>query len=683
MSAAPSSAPLSRHTAQNRNKREASRRTRRHARRAAMRQGLPPPVHSVAEYLRLPNLFLTLTAVMALHLGDLPQPALDMHISQLGFSDLSSANFDADSRLLCGLGLGFIPTPHFSKRAFTESVMGDTWAFTRRVILHDYFSQNSPPPEPSECPPKFRISNSKWWPTDFNPSSGVLEYCQLLTESVAERLKTAPRTYENLSHDMRTRLESLSSHTGQTFSVADKNLGLTAMDTCDYKACCLKWLARTHTVVDYGLSLSDTVTSVIQVTINALKTVFLPLLPLLPKWMQKWLTHHTDPGLFRAAAFRALPKLHKARIIGELVDTRPITGNHCWATQPAALLIAFLLMPLVRVTTSFCKDSDSFIRELSTFTFSHHGTLFSFDVEKLYPSILHGHCVSTIRAYLLSKRFRYTLLVCNLLAVVLAYNFCQFDNVLYHQHTGFATGVACGSEVANIYLAALESRNLRLYIANLSFFKRYIDDGFGVWLGSLALLRIFLNQLYEGSGLNITIEIDSSSMIFLDMIVFKHSDFRITGQLDFRCYQKPTNAYLYLPYTSAHPPHVWHAFIKGELMRYVKRCSRISDFAIMKMRFWIRLLNRGYPHAVLRKSFSSVSFHARSSYLLEKLPTPTPSLSSSSSRSQTLPLVLTYSKQLVDNNLHTLFSNNLRLLTHHPHFSAVRIKINAGALPLS
>ena len=42
-----------------------------------------------------------------------------------------------------------------------------------------------------------------------------------------------------------------------------------------------------------------------------------------------------------------------------------------------------------------------------------------------------------------------------------------------------------------------------------------------MWLGSLALLRIFLNQLYEGSGLNITIEIDPSSMIFLDMIVFK------------------------------------------------------------------------------------------------------------------------------------------------------------------
>ena len=90
----------------------------------------------------------------------------------------------------------------------------------------------------------------------------------------------------------------------------------------------------------------------------------------------------------------------------------------------------------------------------------------------------------------------------------------------------------------------------------------------------------------------------------------------------------------------------------------------------MKIRFWIRLLNRGYPHAILRKSFSTVSFHSRDDYLL-KNPTPLPV--APSARKQIIPLVLTYSRQLVDNNIHTLFSNNLRLLTPHAHFSALRI----------
>ena len=402
----PTSRRPTRNTKTLRSRRLHARKSRRTARRAAQRNGDPIPVASFAEYLRLPNLLLPLAAVCAIYFGDLPEPVLDMNIQQLGFSDLSSGSFDADSRMLCGLGLGFIPTPHFSKRQFAQSVMADTYRFTRRIIIHDYFSTLEIPPKPDACPPRFRIAKPKWWPPDdFNPSSGVFEYCSQLTEAVAERLKTATRTYENLSFDMRARLDTLSSHSEQTFSVADKNLGLTAMDTCDYKVCCLKWLARTHTVVDYGLSPTLTLTTIIVRTISALEAVFTPLLDTLPGWMQTWLLHHADPHLYRAAAFRVLPKLHKPRADGELVDTRPITGNHCWATQPTALLLAHLLMPIVRRTTSFCKDSDSFIRAVSAQSFPAQATLFSFDVEKLYPSILHSHCVATIRAYLTAQGF--------------------------------------------------------------------------------------------------------------------------------------------------------------------------------------------------------------------------------------------------------------------------------------
>jgi hypothetical protein len=132
-------------------------------------------------------------------------------------------------------------------------------------------------------------------------------------------------------------------------------------------------------------------------------------------------------------------------------------------------------------------------------------------------------------------------------------------------------------------------------------------------------------------------------MIFLDMEVF-----RVANSLLTRCYQKPSNAYLYLPFSSAHPPHVWHAFLRGELIRYVKRCSRLHDFVIMKLLFYTRLLRRGYPVSVIRKSFATVSFDMRSSFLEPKVP-------SALSTTQRIPLVLTYSKQLVDAGIDTIF----------------------------
>ena len=216
----------------------------------------------------------------------------------------------------------------------------------------------------------------------------------------------------------------------------------------------------------------------------------------------------------------------------------------------------------------------------------------------------------------------------------------------------------------------MESRNLHLFCASLSLFARYIDDGFGIWSGPEHSLRAFIAQLYAGSGLNTTIVISRDSMIFLDMEVFRSG-----GSLLTRCYQKPSNAYLYLPYSSAHPPHVWHAFLRGELIRYVKRCSRARDFLTMKLLFYTRLLRRGYPVAVIRKSFATVSFESRSAFLVVK-----PSIDSCSAAHR-IPLVLTYSKQLVDTGVDSLFRDSLPMLMRLKHFRTADFKVCWRAAP--
>ncbi|KAJ7467915.1 hypothetical protein FB451DRAFT_1039813 [Mycena latifolia] len=50
-----------------------------------------------------------------------------------------------------------------------------------------------------------------------------------------------------------------------------------------------------------------------------------------------------------------------------------------------------------------------------------------------------------------------------------------------------------------------------------------------------------------------------------------------------RCFtpshQKALNAYLYIPWSSCHSTDSKHTWVKGELIRYVRICSKEPDFA--------------------------------------------------------------------------------------------------------
>ena len=269
-------------------------------------------------------------------------------------------------------------------------------------------------------------------------------------------------------------------------------------------------------------------------------------------------------------------------------------------------------------------------------------------------------------------------------------NYCVFNDKIYLQTVGFATGVACGAEVANVYLGALEWRSLRLNLAATTMFqcgepastrltaddlltapansdrrcfrlfRRYIDDGFGLWRGTEVALLAALDVLYRGSGLCITSAVSTTQIIVLDMILFIASGVILT-----KCYQKPANRYIYLHYTSEHAPGIWAAFIRGEAIRYVKRCSLQHDFHIMIKLFVARLRLRGYPRAVISEALNSVSFKHRVSYLKLKPATLV--------EERLLPFVITFSKSVFDAQLHSMFRQNLQWLTVHERFKSARI----------
>eukprot|EP01050_Picozoa_sp_SAG11_P000320 SAG11_NODE_8_length_31217_cov_52.169677_22_plen_127_part_00 len=110
-------------------------------------------------------------------------------------------------------------------------------------------------------------------------------------------------------------------------------------------------------------------------------------------------------------------------------------------------------------------------------------------------------------------------------------------------------------------------------------------------------------------------EIRDDELILLDVLAFKGPRFESTGRIDTRTYQKPGNTYLFIPPWTEHPRHVLTAFMRGELIRYIKRSSDEVFFNETRDAFKRRLRALGYPTALIDKTFSLVSYADRWRYL--------------------------------------------------------------------
>ena len=87
-----------------------------------------------------------------------------------------------------------------------------------------------------------------------------------------------------------------------------------------------------------------------------------------------------------------LPKVHKNG-----VPLCPIVNTIGFPTYRLAKYLANLLKPLVERTSSFVKDSASWIQEISNETLDENDILVSFDVVSLYTKILVTDAIETIK----------------------------------------------------------------------------------------------------------------------------------------------------------------------------------------------------------------------------------------------------------------------------------------------
>ena len=113
------------------------------------------------------------------------------------------------------------------------------------------------------------------------------------------------------------------------------------------------------------------------------------------------------------------------------------------------------------------------------------------------------------------------------------------------------------------------------------FYKRYIDDGFGIWdvdLDSLLKFTEHANNIHE----NIKIELrwSRNCIEFLDTLV-KLANGHIYADL----HSKPTDKHLCLRENSCHPPHTKKSLAYGLGIRIRRIFEKEEDY---KKQMWIK-----------------------------------------------------------------------------------------------
>lgn len=495
-------------------------------------------------------------------------------------------------------------------RDIKQQINNDFATFARRVRLQHHFSSS----DNSSFLPKFYIPNANPWQPPPAPPS--IETWLTQTNTLLNNILDGPlpRRSLNISPKQNEFLQQLRNNPSIVIKPADKNLGLTLLDRTTYDNEALRQLSDRAT---YELVAHIPLESIY----NKITTIFNA--PSIDPNIRKFIARKITPQTAKTPLFYHLPKVHKTILAG-----RPIVPSHSSITAPTSTWIDHVLQPYVKSIPTVAPDSTSVLNALEQ-TRIHHPqcTLITADVSSLYTNIPTHTGIAFTRKFLndtvedsLTKQ-EFINTVIQALTVVLTNNYFSFNDSLYLQKIGTAMGTPAAVVYANIFMYILEKQVLGQFSSSVLFYRRYLDDIFAILSDRPQQFIDALSRRHPSIKLETTMS--SSSVNFLDLHIFKGPRFAQTGILDTSVHQKQLNSYLYLPYSSFHPPHSKGGLIVTELMRYVRNCSSFSDYIDIKHTFYFRLRARGYPINFLRFFFNKVRYADRARLLQpRKAPPP-------------------------------------------------------------
>ena len=510
----------------------------------------------------------------------------------------------AGIRSLLGLGLNFCPTPTATPRNINESLARfsrDTstkffWAGSPPLAATDLFIRSEWEPDPDDIPAEFRARLSAF------------------TRALKPMFRRQ-RSRRNLLPTQLTAMASLRQDDKLLIFKTDKNLGPTILEQSNY----IKMALQDH--------LHDTCTYR-QLSTQQAGGRLRAVSHLIKNFIQVHCAKGSSDAkfLFRSfnvedpfAYFYLLAKVHK----------KP------WGSHPIVLVSGSIshglgrwldnqLQRIVKHLPYYLKSSTELVALLgNTRNLSPQARFFTMDATSMYTNIDTKHALDEIEQFL-----RHTNpLICVVenisvdaiiaaMKIIMYHNVFKFGNTCWVQLTGTAMGTPPAPMYATLYFA-IHEYNVIPDTVCLPFYRRYIDDGIGIWDPPItfddstieAHWQQFVSDINHFGKLQWTFSLHTTTIDFLDVTVTLRHNMPIRTRL----YEKALNLYLYLPPHTCHPPGILSGTIAGMILRIFRLTSDRNDCNVSIRNFFRRLCLRGYPPQTLQPLFSQHTARAAQS----------------------------------------------------------------------
>ncbi|KNZ54479.1 reverse transcriptase [Puccinia sorghi] len=490
---------------------------------------------------------------------------------------------------LLALNAKFCLKPRYEKPNQVLSLWKD---FACSVRIRVIFSEES---DDEDFVPKFHIKSDK--PFDSLPGfpdveEGLRVGGRLLSSALSKVSRndwipslssTKTRTFDELIHN-----------DAYLFKPCDKNLGMSILPTT--------WYIDELNMAELTSELCSLLAS-----------------PIFTKQARKFILHSLrKPSI---PEFYILPKVHKNPIKG-----RPIVPSFNWITTNLSKWLDYTLRPFLQEFPWILRDSKQLLQQLPALSLSKDDSiwLLTADVTSFYSSLPNETGCKIIRWLATKNDYSDTDAdtLSEALGFVLNNNFLSFGSAVYRQVFGTAMGTACAPVYANLFAAAYESLTMDNKPTSLVYYGRFLDDILVIVKGSNTDVEIVKRFVDDSLGdLELSWTVSQTSLAFLDINLQVNATDCSAPRITTSVYQKPSNAYQYIPWSSYHPPKVKLAFVKGELVRYARTSSTKEAYLNVSSLFYQRLRSRGYPIGWLRFAFRTVKWKDRQQLLTDRVKT--------------------------------------------------------------